>query len=183
MSACSINLFDKLAGSPTSGGIWTQLTGPQSVTITGGYLGTVDFCPAVDGVYTFKYSFNPTDTPAVVTVTVGNPPSAGTNATITATESNGAINLYSQLGGSPTSGGTWTVSPALPAGTLTGNNYDPAVGDGLLAGKVYVFTYTVTTPGSDPGCGCCTKTSTVTVTVYLGGNVGSDASVTVCADN
>ena len=80
------------------------------------------------------------------TVTVNQPPSAGTDATVSICENASPIDLFINLGGNPTAGGTW--SPPL-----SGNMYDPAVN----TPGAYVYTVT--------GGGVCPDASaTVTVT-------------------
>lgn len=182
MAACTLDLFDQLGGSPDTGGSWTQTSGPQSITISGGHLGTITMGSATAGTYTFSYKFNDIDTPSVVTLVLGTPPTAGTSASINSTEGAGAITLVDQLGGTPDAGGTWTVSPTPPSGVFDAGagTYDPASGDGSLAGTQYVFTYSVTKAGTDADCDCCTKTATVTVTVFTGGTVGNDVSINIC---
>lgn len=183
--ACEINLFEKLGGTPDTGGSWSQTSGPQAISLSGGHLGTADFCDAADGTYVFSYKFNDIDTPSTVSVTVGDPPDPGTSVSIDATEGDSAITLYDELGGSPDAGGSWAVSPSVPSGVFNAGagTYDPASGDGSLNGTTYVFTYSVTKAGTDGDCDCCTKTATVSVTVYLGGSTGDNASVTVCNDD
>jgi len=180
---CTFNLFAKLGGTPDPGGEWEQVSGPQTVPITGGYLGSLDMCAVAHGDYVFEYWFNEIDSPASVTVTVGGRPDAGSNTAISTTEGASVITLIDQLDGTPDVGGTWTVDPPIPNGTFDGNagTYDPAAGDGSESGTVYAFTYEVVKPGTDGDCECCTVTSVLTITVYLGGNVGSDAAIEVCA--
>jgi len=178
MAVCTLDLFGELGGSPDTGGYWEQTSGPQSITLSGGHLGTASFLNAAAGTYTFDYKFNEVDAPATVTVTVGDRPDPGNNTSLNTTEGAGVITLLDQLDGTPDAGGSWTVLPAIPAGTFNAGagTYDPASGDGSLEGTVYVFTYSVTEPGSDADCACCTQTADLTITVFQGGTVGTDAS-------
>lgn len=86
-----------------------------------------------------------------VTVILTQGPNAGNNATVTRCLSQGDVDLFAQLGGTPEGGGTWTDNSAT--GQLTGGTFAVA---GMPSGS-YLFTYTV------PGGNCPDAQATVTV--------------------
>jgi hypothetical protein len=79
------------------------------------------------------------------------PPNAGTNATLSHCLSQGDVDLFAQLGGTPALGGTWTDADAT--GQLNGSTF---VVSGMSSGS-YAFTYTVL------GGNCPDAQATVTV--------------------
>ncbi|MUH38353.1 hypothetical protein D9O36_21115, partial [Zobellia amurskyensis] len=133
-------LFAQLSGSPDSGGTW-------SPTMAGA------------GTYTYTVAANSpctTDDTSEVIVSEQSAPNAGTDGTLTICE--GATitetQLFSQLGGTPDSGGTW--SPAISgAGT-------------------YTYTVAATAP--------CTvdDISEVIVSEQATPNAGTDGTLTIC---
>jgi gliding motility-associated-like protein len=174
VSACNsdnaFNLLLNLAGTPDSGGTWSQTFGAAR-TITGN---AVNFSGAASGQYIFEYTVTGT-APCVnqtseLIVNVNDAPDAGTSNSVSACNSNTAFNLFSSLVGTPDNGGAWTQLSG-PSLTVTGNNVNlsPAT-----AGN-YVFQYTVT--GMAP---CANATSTVTVNVTDAPSSGTDNTVTAC---
>ena len=133
--------------------------------------GTGVFDPLVDlltGTTTYTYTLTnacgSTSSDVVVTVTLA--PDAGTDNTIIACVIDGAVDLFTQLGGAPHTGGTW--SPALTSGTGV---FDPL----LDADGVYTYTVTATSP--------CTTDSIAQVTVTSSDIVAPsivDANPTFC---
>ncbi len=81
------------------------------------------------------------------------------------------VNLFEQLSGSPTTGGTWSqdVQPGNSVVTVTGNTIDTT---GINIGT-YIFTYEVDN-------GTCSDTEDVTIEVLL--NIPND-TFNVCIDN
>ncbi|WP_299124147.1 gliding motility-associated C-terminal domain-containing protein [uncultured Winogradskyella sp.] len=78
---------------------------------------------------------------------------------------NSPVDLFTLLGGSPQSGGTW--SPMLNSGTGV---YDPSIDpDGI-------YTYTLTSTNS-----CPDESSTVTVTTTLGPDAGTNGTAELCS--
>ena len=128
-------LFSQLGGTPDAGGTWTN----------------------VGLVYTYTVAATApctgTDT-ATVTVTEQAAPNAGTNGTLTvcAGITPTDAELFSQLGGTPDAGGTWTN-----------------------VGLVYTYTVAATAPCTG------TDSATVTVTEQAAPNAGTNGTLTVCA--
>ncbi|MBV6403973.1 MAG: hypothetical protein GFGODING_00720 [Flavobacteriales bacterium] len=156
-----VDLFLELGGTPNIGGVWTDPNGQ----VHGGV-----FDPATDppGVYTYTVAgVAPcNDASAAITVTVDPVPDAGVGGAFTICTSAGALNLFTQLTGTPQAGGTWTD----PNGQVFGGTYTPGIStDGN-------YTYTV---GTGPPCG--TATATLTMTAELAPDAGADGAVTICA--
>jgi len=133
--------------------------------------GTGVFNPLVDlltGTITYTYTLTnacgSSSSDVVVTVTLA--PDAGTDNTIIACVIDGTVDLFTQLGGTPQTGGTW--SPSLTSGTGV---FDPLVDtDG-----VYIYTVTATAP--------CTIDATAQITVTTSDIVAPgivDANPTFC---
>ncbi|MFD0989324.1 gliding motility-associated C-terminal domain-containing protein [Mariniflexile jejuense] len=134
LDVCSNNgttdLFT-LIGSADIGGTWS----PAMAS------GTGVFNPLVDTSGTYRYTVTNacgTDTSEVVVI-VTQAPNAGTNNTTTICRVNGQIDLFTLLGNSAQSGGTW--SPLLTSGTSI---FDPNVD----ASGVYRYTVTALAPCS-----------------------------------
>ncbi|MFH2096009.1 MAG: gliding motility-associated C-terminal domain-containing protein [Bacteroidota bacterium] len=85
-----------------------------------------------------------------VVINVTAAPNAGTDGTTSVCEGDPTFNMFSELGGSPSGGGTWTNS----GGSAVSNIFDPST----MTSDV--FTYTVS--GTPP---CADASATVTVTV------------------
>ncbi len=156
--SASQNLFDFLGGTPQVGGTWSPALAS----------GTGIFNPAVDapGVYTYTFFGNqPCDNDtATVTVSVNPIPNAGTDGTAFFCSNYPAADLFTSLGGTPQTGGTW--SPALASGTGVFNPLVDAPG---------VYTYSV------GGNFCSLDTATVTVSVVQSPNAGGPgATINTC---
>ncbi|MCZ8146021.1 MAG: hypothetical protein O9259_12130, partial [Flavobacterium sp.] len=112
-----------------------------------------------------------------ITVQLLPPTDAGTDGTLAlcsnALTVNPNRNLFSILGGSPQTTGTW--SGPLP--TTNGHLGTVNISTLTAAGSPYIFTYTVTNAACPP------DTATVTITVSNPVNAGNDASLTVCSNN
>ncbi len=150
----AVNLFNSLGGSPDAGGTWS-----------GGLVGGM-YDPAVNtpGAYTYTVTGTSPCGNATATVTVSETgsPDAGTDGAVTVCEGGAAIDLFTELGGSPDAGGTWS-------GGLVGGMFDPAVN---AAGN-YTYTLNATAP-------CTSDQSQVVVTIAPAPDAGTDANLTVC---
>jgi gliding motility-associated-like protein len=158
ISSPATSLFAALGGAAQAGGSWS---GPSTVT-------TGQFDPATmdAGVYTYTVSGTapcPNDA-ATVTVTVVSAPDAGTPGTATLCNTDTSIDLFTELGGTPDLGGTWSGPSAVIGGL-----YDPATMD------PGVYTYTITVPPP-----CVNASSTVTITEVAPPNAGNDGAITLC---
>ncbi len=125
------DLFKVLGGTPDAGGTWSPALAS----------GTGDFNPSIDAGGTYTYTVFGTgtcaDVFATIEVTVGIAPNAGENNVVFFCMVEPSEDLFSLLGGTPDSGGTW--SPALTGGTGV---FDPSID---AAGD---YTYTVLGSGS-----------------------------------
>lgn len=158
------NLFDQLGGTPDTGGTWT---GPSP--LTGGNLGTFDPATMSGGIYSYTAGNAPCPS-STSTVTVNMLPSAnaGTNGNTTICLPGTSVNLFSQLGGTPDAGGTWTGPSTLTGGDL--GTFDPAT---MTAG---VYTYNV---GAVP----CNASASVTVSTSTTPNAGINGNITLCSSD
>ncbi|MBK8613997.1 MAG: PKD domain-containing protein [Flavobacteriales bacterium] len=163
ISLCSTStaadLFAQLGGTPDAGGTWS---GPSAVVG-----GMFDPATMTAGVYTYTVSGTSPcpDETATVTVTINTPPDPGTNGNITLCSTSAAADLFTQLGGMPDAGGTWSGPSAV-----VGGMFDPAT---MTAG---VYTYTVS--GTSP---CPDETATVTVTINTPPDPGTNGNITLCS--
>ncbi|APY11242.1 hypothetical protein BWZ22_08300 [Seonamhaeicola sp. S2-3] len=158
----NIDLFNGLDGTQDNGGIWNNNDGVGNLTgnifdATGVSAGTYSF------TYTVIASAPCVDDSETITVTIEEPLDAGTDgAPLNLCSNNGTIDLFTQLGGTPDSGGTW--SPVMASGTGVFNPLVDAPG---------TYTYTLSN-------GCGTVSSSIDVAVTLAPNAGADTSVDLC---
>lgn len=167
-SGGSFALFTHLGGSPDVGGTWT---GP------GGPVPSGNFVPGTSpaGVYTYRVTGTGpcSDATATVTVTVVPAANAGSNGSVTLCSTSSNTNLFSYLGGSPDTGGTWT-KPAPGGGTLAGGIYQPS----NPAHPAGAYTYTVT--GISP---CPNVSAIVQVVENQAPNAGTNGTTVQCSTN
>lgn len=99
-NACNvpINLFEFIDNGPANTGTWSHVSGPSTLSFSGGNLGTVNFNGLAVGTYVARYTIVPGCT-ADVTINVVAQANAGVDKTITVCDSYGAQNLQSQTGG------------------------------------------------------------------------------------
>ncbi len=156
-----VDLFTILGGTPDTGGTWSPALASGSGV----------FDPSLDtaGVYTYTVAATApctTDDTAVVTVNVEEAPDAGTDSSLDLCSNDGPIDLFTILGGTPDTGGTWT--PVLASGSGV---FDPSVD---AAGT---YTYTITSAA------CATSsTSEVTVNITPEADAGQDANLDICSN-
>jgi gliding motility-associated-like protein len=156
----SVDLFNSLTGTPMTGGTWTPALAS----------GTGVFDPTIDTAGTYTYTVTGVapcgSATATVTVTIITSPNAGTDGTANFCADSAPTDLFTFLGGTPQTGGTW--SPALASGTGV---FNPAVD---TAGA---YSYTVN--GIAP---CFTGSASATVTVNPIPNAGQDGTITLCSN-
>jgi gliding motility-associated-like protein len=159
-TSAPLDLYSTLGGTPDPAGAWTAPGGAA-------FGGVFDPAVHAAGTYTYTVSGTPPCAAASATVAIGveQQPLAGNGAAISVCGDAAPFGLFGLLGGTPTSGGTWTG----PSGALPNGIYDPATGNGG------VFTYAVV--ASAP---CTTATATVTITQEAPVTAGSDAAVSLC---
>lgn len=160
-----VALFTLLGGSPDAGGTWTR---PGGASFAGTYNPANVNHP--QGVYTYTVAGTAPCANATATVTVvENPaPNAGTNGSITVCSTNGAFDLFSVLGGTPNSGGTWINASNT---TVSGN---------FIPGTTPSGSYRYIVAGLAP---CENDTAMVTVNVNTAPNAGTNGSLIVCSNN
>jgi gliding motility-associated-like protein len=156
-NAAPVALFGLLSGTPNAGGQWTAPGGGPS---------DGSFAPSADPVGGYVYTVYATapcpSQSAIVTVGVNPLPDAGTSGSITLCPEAAPIPLFSLLGGTPWTGGTWTG----PNGQASNGIFDPA--------SSAQGTYTYTVLGLAP-CPNATASSTATVFLIAPPNAGPDA--------
>ncbi len=164
LDVCQNSALPTLTATPVAGATVNWYLGPS---VPANLVGTGDtFTPTAaeldittPGSTTFTYTQDIgclVSADASYVVNVMPQPDAGTGSSVAVCASDAALDLFTRLGGTPDTGGTWTDDDN--SGALTGSLFDPAVsGDGT-----FNFTYKV------DGTGACTgesATAVVTVTV------------------
>ena len=197
--SCPIDLQDAL-NTPDAGGTWTfdgfnanSANGaPGSGGTNPGTLNgdnpSVDFGGFVPGYYFFTYSIGvgscqDSQQTYIHVVAV---PSAGTDNTSTyCTDDDTVVGLFGQLGGNPSSGGTWSVPSGNtpPNGTNLGNGTldlsqitSPGQWD-------FVYTTNATANNGETLADCaqdCENSATVTIIVNEGADAGQANPLLVC---
>lgn len=157
------DLFSLLDGSEDTGGEWLDSannTVSNPLDVSGFTAGTYNF--------TYRVTNACGTATTVVSLFFADTPDAGSNGTISFCPADASVDLFTVLGGTPETGGSW--SPALASGTGV---FNPA----LDAGGTY--TYTVTT-----ATGCLQDSATVAVTILPLSNSGTFTGVQeVCASD
>ncbi|HQV74300.1 MAG TPA: gliding motility-associated C-terminal domain-containing protein [Flavobacteriales bacterium] len=154
-------MIDVLGSSPNGTGTWRA---PNGTTVVG------EFTPGTSPSGTYKYVVVgaapcQNDT-GFVTVNVNPAPNAGTNTTITVCSDAATFPLFTQLGGTPQTGGTWTD----PLGATHNGSFIP--GTSLPGGYTYRKT------GDTP---CLAATAVVVVNVNRKPVAGTNGSFTRCS--
>ncbi len=156
-------LLSVLDGQPGLSGTWTAPGG-------GTHNGMFTPGTSTPGIYTYTVEGQTpcANASATVTVAVQPMPNPGTNGAITVCSDAPAVDLFSLLGGTPATGGTWTS----PGGGSHNGTYQPATQVG--------GTYTYTVAGTSP---CPNASATVQVVRVMAPRAGTDGSITVCSTN
>lgn len=154
------DLFLQLGGSPQAGGTWSL----DGLAVDG------LFDPATDPVGTYAYTITVpppcTSASSTVVVQLEQPPSAGGDGQVTLCASGAVMDLFTQLGGSPDTGGSWSGPDAVPGGL-----FDPAT---TSAGT---YTYSVNGTGF-----CAGDAAQVNVALIQAPDAGLNGAVTVCTN-
>lgn len=134
-SANATYLYLQLGGAPDAGGTWT---GPS--TLGGGFLGSFDPAIHTPGTYTYTLQ-NPGCAPVSATVDIiyHSGTSAGLNGSLSLCAQASPVNLFSALGGTPHTGGSWSGPSNLGNSYL--GTFDP---QSMTTGT---YTYTVSPSG------------------------------------
>jgi gliding motility-associated-like protein len=175
-ATCQNSTFPTLVASPLPGATVSWYQGSSS---TGPLITTGDtFTPTASeldlttpGVTIFTYTQDIgclVSPDASYEVTVEALPNAGTNNTIATCGTDAPIDLFTLLGGTPDTGGTWTDDDS--AGGLTNGIFDPTIsGEGI-----FNFTYQVDGQGT-----CSGQSVSAIVTVSVSGGVSGELGVIV----
>ncbi|MEM6766438.1 MAG: Ig-like domain-containing protein, partial [Bacteroidota bacterium] len=151
-----VDLFT-LLDNADQGGVWTFGGNPVSAS----------FDPSADaeGDYTYTVGSGGTcgESSAIVSITVEENPSAGSDETVAVCEAEGVVDLFSFLDGA-SAGGSWTFG-----GSPVSASFDPA------SDPAGAYVYTV---GGDNGCE--ESSSTLTISVDQQPSAGTSTSITLC---
>lgn len=156
-------LISRLGGTPNAGGTWT---GPDGLPFPSG---TYTPGSSTPGAYTYTVAgVSPClAASSVVAITENRQPVAGSNGSFSSCSTDGPVTLFSRLGGTPDTGGTWTA----PGGGSNNGLFLPT----SSAPGIYTYTLAATAP-------CLAATATVTATVNQAPDAGTGGTVSVCAD-
>ena len=157
-----VDLFTLLGGTPDPGGTWSDPLGGASS-------GIIDPVVALPGMYTYTVTslVPPCSVQSVITISIGGQPDAGVPSIVQLCSTSPAIDLFTQLGGTPNVGGTWTD----PGGGAAGALFTP----GISVPGIYTYTLVATPP-------CVNAISTVQVIVNAPPDAGSDAAIALCTN-
>ncbi len=158
----SIDLFTALDGTQDTVGNWNNDDSVGSLTGN-----NFDATGVTAGTYSFTYTVSAlapcVDDSQTITITIEEPLSTGTDgAPLSLCSDNATVDLFTQLGGTPDTGGTWM--PALASGTGV---FDPAVD----ASGTYIYTLSNS---------CGTVSSDIVVTVTQAPDAGENNTATIC---
>ena len=160
----TIDLTSGLDGTQDLGGTWYEGSDNTGTVVVNP---TAYVVPVLANNYQFTYyvvaSAPCVDDSTTITVTIETPLNAGTDGLpLELCSNDGTIDLFTQLGGSPDTGGTW--SPAMASTTGV---FDPLVD----ASGIYMYSLTNA---------CGTFSSQIEVTVTQAPNAGSDNTALIC---
>lgn len=168
----AIDLFTKLAGSPVSGGVWTDEDESGGLDIATGIL-NIHKVP-ISGIFHYTYTVKNvagcTTNSATVTVTIGGY-SGVTSPNVSVCSSEKFFNLFQAFNGQvlgPQFNGQWRND-------ATNSNVDAVINIEDLEGD-YSFTYTMPAIGT-----CPAMSSTAVVTVKRAPKSGDASSLFLCA--
>ncbi|MFK7787194.1 MAG: hypothetical protein AB8B56_18880, partial [Crocinitomicaceae bacterium] len=146
------------------GGIydWSHIAGTNDPA-------TTTVAPTTTTDYTVTYSDSLGNACSeTITVTVLGLEDPGQDSTVVVCDVDNSFDIFSALGGTPDTGGTWT--DLTGSGTLTGTIFDP-----VTAGAgTYEFEYVVSGQ-------CNTDTAQVTIIVEGTANAGTDGAISLCS--
>ncbi|MBK8500011.1 MAG: gliding motility-associated C-terminal domain-containing protein [Flavobacteriales bacterium] len=161
----SINMFLLLGCNPQAGGQWSG-PAPNYSNVVSNF-----FQPGVSVPGTYRYRVAGVgacgNADAFVTIVVNQAANAGTGGSHSFCRTSGQINLFNLLGGTPQSGGAFTLGMATVSPIL-----DPA------SAQSGTYIYTVT--GAPP---CANAQASLVVTFYDQPDAGNDGSLEMCSSS
>jgi len=166
---CSVTTATLAGNSPTVGtGAWTQISGPNTASITAASAANSGLTALTTGTYVFRWTISNSPCPAStsdVSITISTPPttaSAGPNQLLC------SVTSTTLAGNSAVSGmGAWSLvsGPNTPVITTPAANNSTVTG--LITGT-YVLRWTISNGACTPSTSDVTITVGVTPTVTLG---------------
>ncbi|MEO8590812.1 MAG: gliding motility-associated C-terminal domain-containing protein [Flavobacteriales bacterium] len=161
-TGAAVPLITLLGGSPDAGGGWT---GPGGSAVGA----TLDPATASSGDYVYSVIGTAPcpNAQATLTLLITSQPSAGSDGGVNLCDGSLPTDLFTVLGGTPSSGGVWVD----PLGASVGAVFNPATS---LPG---IYTYTVSAAAP-----CIDASASVTVNVAGQSSAGVDAVLAVCSD-
>ena len=177
ISSTTINLFNGLGGSPTTGGVWTDDNKSGGLNKTTGILNAQQIKKS--GTYTYTYTVTGVpgcvDNTAVVTITIGGYTGVP-GPSVSICNLNSAYNLYGAFNGDfleAQDGGTWVGNTSNLG--LNGNFLDATK---LNYGITYEYTYSINAIGS-----CAAPApSKVFVTIFRSPFPGIPSDLKLCSN-
>ncbi|NJW53892.1 T9SS type A sorting domain-containing protein [Salinimicrobium oceani] len=163
------SLFDELTGNPQTGGSWTDPAGDP-------FDGTFNASEDGEGTYTYTVDADGAEGPCLadsadVEVSINTANYAGVDGDLAVCSNDTSdYNLFSELTGSPQTGGTWT---APGGGEFDGSFNASSDSEGT-------YTYTVDSDGEGP---CLADSADVEVTINTANYAGVDGDLAVCSND
>ncbi len=177
-SYCESTTTVNLTGNTPSVGTWSQVSGPNTSTITKTSDNTATASGLIPGIYTFRYtiSANGCNSTSDMTVTLYTPP---TVADAGADQSLCAKDTIFLNGNTPISGtGVWTKLSGPTGGTFKPNANTPnAIFTGAVTGT-YVFVWTI----SNQTCSNADQVIVKNFAMPSNANAGNDQNI-ICANS
>ncbi|MBK9759405.1 MAG: gliding motility-associated C-terminal domain-containing protein [Flavobacteriales bacterium] len=159
LSDSPIDLFEQLGGTPDAGGTWS---GPSLVNGS-----TFDPASMADGIYTYTIDVPPpcVSASSSVVIALSSPPDAGTNGNGLFCITSPIADLFTLIGGTPTSNGSWT--------NVNGDPFSGSFNPGVDVSGTYTYTVNGTWP-------CPADMVDVVVNVVENPDPGGDGALTLC---
>ncbi|KGL62809.1 gliding motility-associated C-terminal domain-containing protein [Polaribacter sp. Hel1_85] len=173
----TFNLFNQLAGTPESGGVWKS-DNPQNQTALDTATGIVNLWKINRfGVHSFIYTNSNCNESAIITINLGGYPGEDNiNGGANACSTNSSVDLYTFLDNNLTDlnadiNGEWEETPTTPKGFLSGQFFNAQAAEE----GTYSFTYTVESVDN-----CLPKFATVLLEVHRAPESGTPENIIIC---
>lgn len=200
---CLITLRDDLLNDADTGGVWSYLgyhpTDPNGTPASGGtsigvLIGdnpSIDTTDFLQGFYFFRYTTSHAvcgNDVANTAFEIGEYKDAGQDVNVSyCSNDTELIDLFSLIGGSPTAGGSWTLSSGFAFSAFDANAGTINMSQ-INSTTSFTVQYSISTNPSDSNytllpCSNCSDTSYISFTVSNPPYAGQDTTVDVCVDD